>query len=60
MTYLIYRQLLYPLGDWAAKTQAVRNQYAGAHELPARSGSWDWKDTSERVSTPRAGDGDND
>jgi hexosaminidase len=60
MTYLIYRQLLYPLGDWAAKTQAVRNQYAGAHDLPARPGSWDWKDTSVMVTTPRAGDGDND
>ncbi|MGD0579300.1 MAG: hypothetical protein ABSC08_10270 [Bryobacteraceae bacterium] len=47
MTYLIYRQLLYPLGDWAAKTQAIRNQYAGANGLPARSGAWDWKDTSE-------------
>ena len=28
MTYLIYRELLYPLGDWADKTLAVRNQYA--------------------------------
>lgn len=60
MTYLIYRQLLYPLGDWAAKTQAVRNQYAAAHDLPARSSSWEWKDTSAIVSTPRASDGDND
>lgn len=60
MTYLIYRELLYPLGEWTAKTQAVRNEYAGAHDLPARSGSWDWKDTSVMVTAPRAGDGDND
>ena len=58
MTYLIYRQLLYPLGDWAAKLQAVRNQYAAAHELPVHSRLWDWKDTSSSVRTPRAGDGE--
>ena len=58
MTYLIYRQLLYPFGDWAAKTQAIRNQYAGAHSLPARSGQWDWKDMSATVTAPRASDGE--
>lgn len=46
MTYLIYRQLLYPLGDWAAQVEAARNQYAGAHELPVRSRHWNWKDLS--------------
>jgi hypothetical protein len=46
MTYLIYRQLLYPFGDWAASTQAVRNQYATAFGLPVQSRTWDWKDTS--------------
>jgi hexosaminidase len=58
MTYLIYRQLLYPLGDWAAKVEAARNQYAGAHDLPLRSRPWDWKDTAALMNTPRAGDGD--
>jgi hexosaminidase len=58
MTYLIYRQLLYPLGDWAAKVEAARNQYAGAHDLPVRSRPWDWKDTAALVNVPRAGDGD--
>lgn len=46
MTYLIYRQLLYPLGEWALHVQSIRNQYAAAHQLPARSGAWGWKDTS--------------
>ena len=55
MTYLIYRQLLYPLGEWAAKVEAVRNQYARAHDLPARSREWDWKDTTTLVSMPHAG-----
>jgi len=42
MTYLIYRQLLYPLGDWAEKTAAARNQYAEAHHLPRREYKLDW------------------
>ena len=49
MTYLIYRQLLYPLGDWARQVEEARNQYAGAHELPARSSHWDWKDLGTSV-----------
>jgi hypothetical protein len=54
MTYLIYRQLLYPLGDWAAKVQAVRNRYAAAHDLPVRARVWDWKDMSTSDRAPRA------
>jgi hypothetical protein len=46
MTYLIYRELLYPLGDWAEKTLAVRNQYAEAHHLPQRDFKLDWKNTT--------------
>lgn len=45
MSYLVYRELLYPLGDWADKVQSVRNQYAEAHHLPLRRGQLDWKDT---------------
>ena len=45
MSYLVYRELLYPLGEWAQKTQSVRNQYAQAHGLPAREGELNWKDT---------------
>ena len=43
MSYLIYRELLYPLDDWATRTLAVRNEYAVAHHLPARSFSLNWK-----------------
>ncbi|MFN7992304.1 MAG: beta-N-acetylhexosaminidase [Bryobacteraceae bacterium] len=56
MTYLIYRQLLYPLGDWAAKVQDIRNGYAKAHGLPLRSRQWDWKDTKALAALPRVGD----
>lgn len=56
MTYLIYRQLLYPLGEWAGEVQSVRNQYAAAHGPPIQSCSWDWKDTSATVTAPRVSD----
>jgi hypothetical protein len=54
MTYLIYREILYPLGDWAEKTLAARNQYAKANHLPLRDFKLDWKNTAEPA-TPPAG-----
>jgi len=51
MTYLIYRQLLYPLGDWAREVLRVRNEYAHAHNLPVQSRAWDWKDVRETPMT---------
>lgn len=58
MTYLIYRQLLYPLGDWAEKVSGARNAYAKAYSLPIRDRAFDWKDLSAMVTAPRTGDGD--
>jgi len=52
MTYLIYRQLLYPLGDWVEKTLAVRNQYAEANHLPLREFKLDWKNTAKSAAQP--------
>jgi hypothetical protein len=52
MTYLIYRELLYPLGDWADKTLAIRNQYAEANHLPSRDFKLDWKNTAEPATQP--------
>jgi len=46
MSYLVYRELLYPLGDWAAQTLEARNEYARAHQLPARTSQLNWKDIS--------------
>ncbi|HYY72189.1 MAG TPA: glycoside hydrolase family 20 zincin-like fold domain-containing protein [Candidatus Bathyarchaeia archaeon] len=46
MSYLVYRELLYPLGDWAAGTLASRNEYARTHRLPDRAGELNWKDTT--------------
>jgi hypothetical protein len=45
MSYLIYRELLYPLGEWAAQVQTVRNGYAREHHLPVREINLDWKKT---------------
>jgi len=44
MTYLVYRELLLPFGQWVEQLRAVRNQYAGAHALAAQSERFDWKD----------------
>ena len=47
MSYLVYRELLYPLDDWAAQVLAVRNRYAADHHLPARENVLDWKKTGD-------------
>ncbi len=44
MTYLVYRELLLPFGDWVNQIESARNQYAGAHSLPAETEKFDWKD----------------
>ncbi len=44
MTYLIYRQLLLPFGDWVDQVRAARNQYAQMHNLPVRNDPFDWND----------------
>jgi hypothetical protein len=46
MSYLVYRELLYPLGDWATKVIAARNKYAADNHLPARDYTFNWKETS--------------
>jgi hypothetical protein len=46
MSYLVYRELLLPLGDWVEQVRTVRNQFAAAHGLPAQNEHFDWKDLS--------------
>jgi hypothetical protein len=55
MTYLIYRQLLYPLGEWASDVLAARNRYAENQRLPTRLATWDWKEPSTTVPVQRSG-----
>jgi len=45
MSYLIYRELLYPLGEWAEGTQTARNQFAQTQGLPARHQKLEWRNT---------------
>jgi hypothetical protein len=48
MSYLIYRELLYPLGAWAERTQTARNQFARAQGLRARHQKLEWRDTGRQ------------
>jgi hexosaminidase len=43
MSYLIYRELLLPVGVWYDQIEAARNQYAKVHGLPARTDTLQWK-----------------
>ena len=45
MSFLVYRQLLLPFGDWHDKVQSARNDYAKKHDLPARQSALNWNDT---------------
>jgi hypothetical protein len=44
MTYLVYREKLLPFGDWVNAIAAARNQFAAAHQLPARNYHLAWED----------------
>jgi hexosaminidase len=44
-SYLIYRQLKYPLGKWADAVLKARNEFAGAHALGLRTMSLGWEKT---------------
>jgi len=56
MTYLVYRQLILPFGEWAERVRAVRNTYAGRNGLPERERKIDWKDTAPAVSREQVSD----
>jgi hexosaminidase len=43
MSYLIYRELLYPLGKWAAETLVARNDFARQHKIGIRTFNLQWE-----------------
>ncbi len=45
MSYLVYRELQLPFGEWVNAIIRARNQYAAAHQLPENSLAFDWQDT---------------
>ena len=44
MSYLVYREMLLPFGEWVEGIRTARNQYAQAHQLPVRNDKLDWQD----------------
>jgi hypothetical protein len=44
LSYQVLRELLLPLGDWVDGIRQARNRYAAAHDLPANTQPFDWKD----------------
>lgn len=44
MTYLVYREILLPFGEWFEQVQSARNTYAQRHTLAPRGYRLDWKD----------------
>ncbi|MBV6430472.1 MAG: hypothetical protein IANPNBLG_00585 [Bryobacteraceae bacterium] len=44
MTYMVYRELLLPFGEWTEQIRMARNSFAAAHKLPVRNERFDWKD----------------
>jgi len=53
MSYLVYREMILPMGEWFEQVKSVRNQYAKAHNIPARSDKLDWEDTQNAGPNPR-------
>ena len=47
MSYLVYREKILPFGQWVNAIADARNQFAAAHNLPARNYHFDWQDFSE-------------
>ena len=44
MSYLVYRELLLPFGEWVSAIGDARNQYAVAHQLPENNVAFEWLD----------------
>ena len=45
LSYLVYRELILPMGEWYKQAEAARNQYAKDYGLPQRTDTLNWKDT---------------
>ena len=43
MSYLIYRELKFPLGEWAKDVLEARNEFASKKNLPNKSETFDWE-----------------
>ena len=43
MSYLIYRELKYPLGKWAKDVVNARNEFAKRNNMPTRANTLNWE-----------------
>lgn len=50
MSYLIYRELNYPMDSWAQQTVQARNNFATKHALKSRAFKLNWKEYIKRSS----------
>ncbi len=48
MSYLIYRELMYPMDEWADETVKARNKFARRHSLKQRDFHLKWNDYTKR------------
>jgi hypothetical protein len=48
LSYLVYRELLLPFGEWFGQLQSARNDYAQSHALTPRRFPFDWQDAGAR------------
>jgi hexosaminidase len=44
MSYLVYRELQLPFGDWVSSILGARNQYASSHQLSKNKVEFNWRD----------------
>ncbi len=47
MSYLVYRELLLPFGEWVEQVRSARNGYAREHGLPLLERRFDWKNLKD-------------
>jgi hypothetical protein len=45
MSYLVYRELQLPFGEWVTAIRSTRNRYAAANHLPEKVAEFRWRDT---------------
>ncbi len=50
MSYLVYRELMYPMDNWADKTVKARNAFAHRHALKQRDFTLQWKEYAKQSS----------
>jgi hypothetical protein len=53
MSYLIYRELQLPFGDWVHRIAEARNHFASAHGIPVQTLEFDWSDYRKVRGAPR-------